>query len=86
MLKAADEQNRKIVPRWRSIAKTPPDELKSHKKQNPISHRITEELEQRIAEYHSLRTDDAATELVWAAKVFGSNEKSAAPLREIWAD
>jgi tetratricopeptide (TPR) repeat protein len=86
MLKPADEKNRKIVPRWRSVAKTPASELQNHRKQNPIERGVINELSNRVLEWQSLRTDDAATELLWATKVFGPNNKTNGALEEIGAD
>jgi tetratricopeptide (TPR) repeat protein len=74
---------RRIVPRWRSITRTPSEELENYRRQEPIDSSVKMELERRIAEWRVQRTTDAAQEFLWAAHVFGRREETEPTLEQI---
>lgn len=76
---------RKIVPRWRSIARTPVPELENYRTSPPVDTLVLTELKQRVAEWDDERTAEAAKELLWATAVFGQNTITERPVNELAA-
>ena len=65
---------RQVVPRWRSIVRTPRRELENHRLVGPIDPAVDRELARRVEEWTNKQDHNSAQELVWASAVFGSSE------------
>ena len=75
------ELRRRIVPRWRSILRTPVEELENHCKQGPVDSSVIHELQRRVEQWEGQKTSEAAQELLWAASVFGHHTATTKALR-----
>ncbi len=80
---APADLNRQLVPRWRSLPRTPTAELESHIPSGPPDEWVTSELDRRLTAWSTRRDFESAQELVWAASIFRGDGVAWAGLRQV---